>query len=70
MSEKVVIFTKPGCPYCQAAKEDFNRRGISFEERNVKADPAALEEMVKLSGARRVPVILQGEEVTVGFGGT
>jgi glutaredoxin len=37
---------------------------------DVKADDARLEEMLKLSGgARKVPVIVRGEKVTIGYGG-
>jgi glutaredoxin len=37
----------------------------------VKADSTKLEEMLKLSdGVRKVPVIIEGEKVTIGFDGT
>lgn len=37
----------------------------------MKADPAKLEEMLEHSGGRRsVPVIVEGDQVTVGFGGS
>jgi len=36
----------------------------------VRADPSKLEEMLKHSGgARSVPVVVEGDKVTVGFGG-
>jgi glutaredoxin 3 len=38
---------------------------------NVKSDSTKLEEMLKLSGGvRKVPVILEGGKVTIGYGGT
>jgi glutaredoxin len=38
---------------------------------DVKVDDSTLEEMLKLSGgARKVPVIVTGENVTIGYGGT
>jgi hypothetical protein len=37
---------------------------------NVKNDPKELDRMVRLSGGREVPVILEGGKVSVGFGGT
>jgi hypothetical protein len=37
---------------------------------NVKQDQKELERMVRLSGGREVPVILEGGKVSVGFGGT
>jgi len=37
----------------------------------VKADSAKLEEMLRHSkGERKVPVIVEGGKVTVGYGGT
>ncbi len=64
------IFTKPGCPHCAAAKDDFRRRGIPFTEHNVQADPAALQQMLALNGGRRhVPTMVEDGAVTVGFRG-
>jgi glutaredoxin len=37
---------------------------------NVKADKNELDRMIRLSGGRQVPVIVDGAKVTVGFGGT
>jgi hypothetical protein len=37
----------------------------------VKLDVAKLDEMLKFSkGVRKVPVIVEGDKVTVGYGGT
>jgi glutaredoxin 3 len=67
---EVTIYTKPGCPYCAAAKDDLQQRGISYTEHNVKADPAALRRMLALNGNRRqVPTIVEEDQVTVGFRG-
>lgn len=69
MSE-IVIFTKPGCPHCAAAKEDFRRRGIAYLEYNAEDDAGALRRMLELNGGRRhVPTIVEGDRVTVGFDG-
>jgi glutaredoxin 3 len=66
----VTVFTKPGCPYCAAAKDDLQKRGVSYAEHNVQADQAALRQMLDLNGGqRRVPTIVQGDQVTVGFQG-
>ena len=67
---QVAIYTKHGCPYCAAAKEDYTKRGVAFTEKNVEESKAALAEMVKLSGGRRVPVIVEDGQVSVGFGGS
>jgi glutaredoxin 3 len=70
MSEEVVIFTKPGCPYCKAAKEDMNQKGITFTERDVTQDPAVKEEAIRLAGVAAVPVIVKDGKTEVGFGGS
>jgi glutaredoxin len=44
---------------------------VPFEYINVKKNAAGLQRMLEYSGGRRaVPVIVDGENVTVGFGGT
>ena len=44
---------------------------MPFEYVNVLANPADMEEMLKWSkGSREVPIIVEGEKVTVGFGGS
>lgn len=70
MSDSIVIYTKPGCPFCAAAKEDFNSNGIQYTELDVTTDESAKEEALRLSGISAVPVIVKNGEVTVGFGGT
>ena len=70
MTDEVIIYTKPGCPYCAAAKEDFQEKGIVYTEYDVKSDPALREKAIALAGAAAVPVIVRNGEVTVGFGGS
>ena len=68
---KAKIYTKVGCPYCAAAKEDFNKRSVPFDEIDVHSVPGAGEEAQKLQGgAKRVPVMVENGKVTVGFGGS
>jgi glutaredoxin 3 len=49
------------------AKEFLSQKGYQFTEYDVTKDRAALDEMVKISGARSVPVITACNEVMVGF---
>lgn len=64
---EVKIYTTPTCPYCMKAKDYFAKRGIKYTEYNVAQDKEALQEMIKLSGGRSVPVIAAGDEVMIGF---
>ena len=65
--EEVKIYTTPTCPYCKKAKTYLEKKGIKFIEHNVMKDQNAFQEMVKISGARSVPVIVACEQVMVGF---
>lgn len=49
------------------AKEFLSQKGYAYTEYDVSKDRAALDEMVKLSGARSVPVISACGEVMIGF---
>jgi len=48
-------------------KEFLSQKGYQFTDYDVTKDRAALDEMVKISGARSVPVIAACNEVMVGF---
>ena len=67
----VYIYGKDNCPYTQAARDDYARRGVGFEYINVKTDGTALQRMLELSGGRRcVPVIAEEDgTITVGYAG-
>jgi len=67
----ITIFGKNACPYTQAAIEDHERRGVAFQYVDVKKNKADLDRMLVFTqGQRRVPVIVDGDAVTIGFGGT
>ena len=54
-----------------AAREEYEQRHGSVSYFNVKKDAAALQRMLQYTnGSRKVPVIVEGGRVTVGFGGT
>lgn len=66
----VIIYTKVGCPYCTAAKKHYTDAGTAFDEIDVFDTPGAMDKVLELSkGERIVPVIVDGAEVKLGFGG-
>ena len=68
MAEKVIIYGKAGWPYTDNARSAY---GENAQYVNIKADSKNLEEMLNYSsGVRKVPVIVEGEKVTIGYGGT
>ncbi len=67
MSEQVIIYGKSGWPYTQKAREAYN----DHQYFDVKQDRTKMDEMLKLSkGTRKVPVIVEGEKVDIGYGGS
>jgi glutaredoxin len=52
--------------FCQATKEFLSKNGVQFEDRNVAADPTALDELRKLR-IMTTPVTKVGDAVIVGF---
>ena len=66
-----IIYTKPGCPYCAAAKQDLEARGVDYDEIDVYTRPGAREQLAELTGGMNVvPVIIEEDgEVHVAAGG-
>lgn len=68
MTEEIVIYGKAGCPFTDKAISAYGKRAKYFD---VQSDSQKLQEMLKLSdGVRKVPVIAEGGNVTIGYGGT
>jgi glutaredoxin len=52
--------------FCQHTKEFLSNNGVTFEDKNIVADPQALEELRKLR-VMTTPVTVVGDTVIVGF---
>lgn len=63
-----IMYVKPGCPYCQAAREGLTAQGIEWEERDATARDDWKKELFEVSPRGVVPTIV-GDEVTVGWEG-
>ena len=48
----VVIYTKPGCGYCHAAKALLDQKGVDYTEIVASSDPAKKQEMIQRSNGR------------------
>ena len=66
----LVIYTKPGCPYCQQARDHYNANGIDFIEYDAQNDRSRRKEMLEYSGGDLVvPCIVQdGQYIGSGWG--
>ena len=71
MPDPVELYATTSCPYCAAAREDLEWRGVDFVEHDVEEDQKARERMLELTGGTRtVPVIAEpGRPVQVGWQG-
>lgn len=59
--QEVIIYTKPGCPYCASAKQLLARKGAAFTEIDILREPARRSEMIgRAKGRTTVPQIFIG----------
>ena len=65
--KEVTIYTTPTCGYCKMAKEFFTANNVEYKEYNVGTDLEKRKEMIEKSGQMGVPVIIVGDDMTVGF---
>jgi glutaredoxin 3 len=63
-----VLYTKIGCPWCAEAREVLDRHGIHYVERGVSTDAAAFDEMRRLSGQTKAPVLDWNGSLLADFG--
>ncbi len=66
----VVLYTKPGCPYCQQARDSYISKGIKFTDYDAQDDRARRAEMFAFSGGDpTVPCIVEdGKYIGSGWG--
>ncbi|HUI07119.1 MAG TPA: glutaredoxin domain-containing protein [Verrucomicrobiae bacterium] len=64
---QVKLYSRQLCGWCLDAKEYLQTHGIPFEEVDVGQNPAAYEEMKRLSGQHCVPTILVDGRVLANF---
>ena len=62
----VLLYTKTGCAFCDAARTGLADRGTAVREVNVTERPDAVAELLKLTRGRRVvPVIVEGGRIAI-----
>jgi monothiol glutaredoxin len=66
--QRVRLFIRPGCPWCDEAIDWLGERGIAFEELDVTNDAEARREMRELTGQTYAPCIEVDGRVLADFG--
>lgn len=66
----LVMYIKPGCPYCQKARDYYQENGIAFTEYDAQNDAQRKKEMFEFSdGDPTVPCIVEnGVYIASGWG--
>ena len=65
--QNVTIYSTPTCHFCHMAKEFFKENNVAYTEYNVASNLEKRQEMMEKSGQMGVPVIVIGDEITIGF---
>ncbi|QLG48651.1 FAD-dependent oxidoreductase [Natrinema halophilum] len=65
---RVEIYTKEDCPYCEKAKDLFERKGVAYEEHGVSGDDELFSEMVdRTNGRKTAPEVFVDDELLGGW---
>ena len=66
----VVLYTHPDCSFSDALKDELDSEGTAYEEINLALRPEAWTDLEALTGGERItPVLVQGDDVSIGFHG-
>lgn len=63
----VVVYLKPWCPYCIAARGLLDKKGVAYEVIDLTREPDRRDEMESKSQRSTVPQIFIGERHIGGF---
>ena len=71
-ASEVILYTHPDCAFSAAAKMDYRKRKIAYEDVDLSKQEDRIPELLALTNGERVtPVIVENGAVTIGFkGGT
>jgi len=67
LTAKVVMYGTQVCPFCRAARDLLDGRGVAYEEIRVDLEPARRSEMRTRGGGHTVPQIWIGDVHVGGY---
>jgi glutaredoxin 3 len=62
-TEQITLYTSDYCAYCHRVSKELERLGLDYGAVNADAD--GREEVIRLSGQRKIPILTIGDEVLV-----
>lgn len=63
----VTMYSTASCPFCVAARQLLSRKGVTWTELAIDAQPELRAEMMSRSGRRTVPQIFINDQSIGGF---
>ncbi|QUH05649.1 NrdH-redoxin [Saccharopolyspora erythraea] len=61
MSQEVVVYTRPGCPFCTSLRAGLRREGLEFTEVDIWQEPEAAAVVRSIAdGNETVPTVVVG----------
>jgi glutaredoxin len=63
---KTIVYTQPRSPPCHHETTFLAQKGVEFEEKNVREDLDAMQEMVRM-GSQATPRTVIDGEIIIGF---
>lgn len=70
MANKILVYSTLGCGYTDVVKAELERDGKDYEEINLSLHPERWDEILEYTdGVKLTPVVIDGEDVTVGVNG-
>ncbi len=63
----ITVYVKEGCPYCARLIKDLKDRKVDYTEINITYDREAYKKLKEEYKADRVPVLVEGDKITVGY---
>jgi glutaredoxin 3 len=67
-SNSMILYVKSGCPWCNVAELYLDEHGYKYKRINVRQDPAAFEELKRISGQTYTPTLVVGDRILRDFG--
>ncbi len=66
--QKVKVYTKNYCSYCDSLKRLFKKINVEYEETNLEKNPQERERLSQLAGGyRTMPMVWIGDEFIGGY---
>ena len=65
MAKEVIVYSQPNCGACTIVKDYLSQKGVEFEERDIRANPQYVKELIGM-GHRATPITMVDGETVVG----